>query len=99
MQRAVLAALERRALTNPGLALAIFGNQPTEVQMVSLRRAVRSLERRGMVTVDRGSHHRRLRNTVRRSPAGPAIGQAAPRTRAGGVARAARRGAVPAHWI
>jgi hypothetical protein len=67
MQRAVLAALERRTLTNLGLALAIFGRQPTEAQMVSLRRAVRSLERNGMVTVDRGSRHQRLRNTVRRA--------------------------------
>lgn len=68
MQRAVLVALERRTLTNPGLALAIFGDQPTDAQMVSLRRAVRSLERRGLVTVSREHHYQRLRNTVRGLP-------------------------------
>ncbi len=68
MQRAVLAALERRTLTNPGLALVIFGDQPTEAQMVSLRRAVRSLEHKGMLIIDRDRHDQRLRNTVRRQP-------------------------------
>jgi hypothetical protein len=35
--------------------------------MVSLRRAVRSLERKGLVIVDRGVRYQRLKNAIRRA--------------------------------
>jgi hypothetical protein len=75
MERAVLSALGSRQLTTYGVAVAIFGtarphegcmdSPPANVtvsQMVSLRRAIRSLERRGLVTVDR--HDPRWRHNL-----------------------------------
>jgi hypothetical protein len=52
VERATLAALAQRSpQTTPDLLAVLYGSAPTVAQVTSLRRAVRSLARKGVVVV------------------------------------------------